>query len=87
MKVMSRSYKGHKFIIVGIDEVTNFIVTIPIHQSRSKEIGDTLIEHAVSKFLNVCAHVVAINFCHCFNINFSRFQGLQRFLHYEVKIS
>ena len=28
LKVMPRSYKGYKFILVVIDEVTNFIVTI-----------------------------------------------------------
>ena len=47
---MPRSYKGHKFILAIIDEVTNFIVTIPIHQSRSQEIGDALIEHVFSKY-------------------------------------
>ena len=50
LKVMSRSYKGHKFILVVIDEVNNFMVTIPIYQSRSEEIGDALIEHVFSKY-------------------------------------
>ena len=30
LKVMPRSYKGYKFIFVVTDEVTNFMVTIPI---------------------------------------------------------
>ena len=34
-KVMPRSYKGHKFISVVIDEVPNFMVAIPFHQSIS----------------------------------------------------
>ena len=31
LKVMPRYYKGHTFILVVIDEVINFMVTIPIH--------------------------------------------------------
>ena len=33
-----------------IDKVTNFMVTIPIHQSRSVEIGYALIEYVFSKY-------------------------------------
>ena len=47
---MSGSSKGHKLIFVVIDKVTNFIVTIPIHHSRSQEIGDALIEHVFSTY-------------------------------------
>ena len=39
LKVMPRSHKGHKYIPCVIDEVTNFLVTIPIFQARSEEIG------------------------------------------------
>ena len=49
LKVMSSFYRGLIFILVVIDEVTNIMVTIPIHQSRSEEIGDTLIEHVFKK--------------------------------------
>ena len=42
---MPRSYKGHKFILCVIDEVTNYLITVPKHQSKSEEIGDTLIEN------------------------------------------
>ena len=45
---MPRSYKGHKFILCIIDEVTKYLITVPIHQSRSEEIGDILIENHVS---------------------------------------
>ena len=34
LKVMPWSYKGHMFILVVVDEVTNSIVTIPIYQWR-----------------------------------------------------
>ena len=44
LRVMHRLYKGHKFIFCIIDEVTNYLITVPIHQSRSEEIGDTLIK-------------------------------------------
>ena len=33
-----------------IDEVANYLVTIPIHQSRSEEIGNTLIENVIIKY-------------------------------------
>ena len=50
LKVMPRSQKGHKFILCIIDEVTNYLITIPIHHSRSEEVGEALIEHVMSKF-------------------------------------
>ena len=50
LKVMPRSQKGHKFILCIIDEMTNYLITIPIHDSRSEEVGEALIEHVISKF-------------------------------------
>ena len=50
LKVMPRSQKGHKFILCIIDEVTNYLITVPIHHSRSEEVGEVLIEHVISKF-------------------------------------
>ena len=47
---MPRSQKGHKFIICIIDKMTNYLITVPIYHSRSEEIGETLIEHVISKF-------------------------------------
>ena len=35
LKVMPTSQKGHKFILCIINEVTNYLITIPIHHSRS----------------------------------------------------
>ena len=49
LKVMPRSYKGHKFILCIIDKVKNYLITVPIHQSRSEEIGNVLIENVISK--------------------------------------
>ena len=50
LKVMPRSQKGHKFIICIIDEMTNYLITVPIYHSRSEEVGEALIEHIISKF-------------------------------------
>ena len=47
---MPRSNKGHKFILCIIDEVTNYLITVPIHQYRSEEMGDVLIENVITKY-------------------------------------
>ena len=47
---MPRSYKGHKYILCIIDEVTNYLITVPIHQYTSDEIGNTLIENVITKY-------------------------------------
>ena len=33
LKVTPRSHKGHKFILCMIDEVTNYLITVPIYQA------------------------------------------------------
>ena len=50
LKVMPKSYRGHKFILCVIDEMTNYLITMPIHQARSEEIGDALKDNVVSKY-------------------------------------
>ena len=50
IKVRPRSHKGHKYILCIIDEVTNYLVTVPIYQARSKEIGEALIENVITKY-------------------------------------
>ena len=50
LKVMPRSQKGHRYILCIIDEVTNFLVTVPIFQARSEEIGEALIENVITKY-------------------------------------
>ena len=34
LKVMPKSHKGHGYILCIIDEVTNYLVTVPIFQAR-----------------------------------------------------
>ena len=34
LKVMPKSHKGHKFILCIIDEVTNYLITVPKYHSR-----------------------------------------------------
>ena len=50
LKVMPCLSKGHKFILCIIDEVTNYLITVPVYQSKAEEIDDTLIEHIVMKY-------------------------------------
>ena len=50
LKVKPRSQKGHKFILCIIDEMTNYLIMVPIYWSRSDEVGEALIEHVISKF-------------------------------------
>ena len=50
LKVMPRLYKGHKYILCIIDEVTNYLITVLIHHSRSEEIGNALLENVISKY-------------------------------------
>ena len=50
LKVMPRSQKGHKFILCITDEMTNYLIMVPIYQSRSEELGEALIEYVILKF-------------------------------------
>ena len=50
LKVMPRLHKGHRYILCIIDEVTNFLVTVPIFQARSEEIGEALLENVITKY-------------------------------------
>ena len=50
LKVMPRSYKGHKYILCIKDEATNYLITVPIYQSRLEKISDALIENVISKY-------------------------------------
>ena len=49
LKVMPHLNKGHKFILCIIDEVTNYLITVPIYQSKV-EVIEALIEHVVTKY-------------------------------------
>ena len=50
LKVMPKSYRGHKFILCATDEMTNDLITMPIYHARSEEIGDALIDNVISKY-------------------------------------
>ena len=50
LKVMPWPSQGHKFILCIIDEVTNYLITVPIYQSKAEEIGEALTEHIVTKY-------------------------------------
>ena len=50
LKVMPKSHKGHRFILLVIDEVTNYLITAPMYQSKSEAIGEALIEDVISKY-------------------------------------
>ena len=48
---MPRSYRGHKFILCIIDEVTNYLIAIPMHQAKSEKVGEALIQSIIKKTL------------------------------------
>ena len=50
LKFMPRLHKGHKYILCIIHEVTNYLITVPIFQARSEEIGEALIENVITKY-------------------------------------
>ena len=50
LKVMPRSSKGHKLILCIIDEVTNYLITVPMYQSKAEEVCESLIEHVIMKY-------------------------------------
>ena len=47
---MPRSHKGHKYILCIIDEVTNYLITVPIYQAKSEEIREALINNLITKY-------------------------------------
>ena len=50
LKVMPRLHKGHRYILCIIDEVMNYLVTVPLFQAKSEEIGKALIENVITKY-------------------------------------
>ena len=47
---MPRSSEGHKFILCIIDEVTNYLITVPMYHSKVEEVGEALIQHIITKY-------------------------------------
>ena len=50
IKVMPRSCRGHRYILCIIGEVISYVITAPIKQSRSEEVGEDLINDVISKY-------------------------------------
>ena len=50
LKIMPKSYRVHKYILCIIAELANCLITVPIHQSQSKEVGEVLIENFITKY-------------------------------------
>ena len=50
LKVMPKLSKGHKFILCIIDKVTNYLITMPVYQSKAEEIGEALIKDIITKY-------------------------------------
>ena len=47
---MPGSYKGDRYILCIINEVTNYIITVPVKQAKSEEVGEALINSVFSKY-------------------------------------
>ena len=47
---MPRSYRGHIFILCIIDEVTNYLTTVPIHLLIYRRSREALIEYVITKY-------------------------------------
>ena len=47
---MPKLSKRHKFILYIIDEVTNYLIMIPVYQYKAEEKGEALIEHIITKY-------------------------------------
>ena len=48
--MMPKLQKGHWYILCIIDEMTNYLITTPLYQARSEEVGEALFENVISKF-------------------------------------
>ena len=46
---MPRSHTEHKYSLCIIDEVTNYLITVPIYQAKSEEIGEALLNNMITK--------------------------------------
>ena len=49
LKVMPKLHMGHRYILCVIDEVTNFLITVPIFQAKSEKVGEAFLEHVITK--------------------------------------
>ena len=49
LKVMPKSHKGHKYILCIINEVTNYLITVPMFQAKLEEVGEAILEHVITE--------------------------------------
>ena len=56
LKVMPQSCRGHRYLLCVIDEVTNYMITTPIKESRSEEVGEALINNVI--FLSIVYQII-----------------------------
>ena len=56
LKVTPKSQKGHKYILCVIDEMTNFLIMVPVYQARSEEVGEALFGAYYNKTLYTRLH-------------------------------
>ena len=47
---MPKSSREHKYILFIINEVTNYLIMVPIHQAKSEEVGEALTENVITKY-------------------------------------
>ena len=60
LKVIPKSYRGHKYILCIINEVTSYLITVPIHQAKSEEFREALIENVIIKYC-IPEHIIMDN--------------------------
>ena len=61
LKVMQRSCRGDRYILCVIDEVTNYMIMVPIKQARSEKVGEALINNVFSKYCITDYMIMAYN--------------------------
>ena len=49
LKVMPKSHKGHKYILCIVDEVTNYLIPMPMFQAKLEEVGEAILENVITK--------------------------------------
>ena len=47
---MPRSYEDTNSFYPSLNEVANYLVTVPIHKAKSEEVGEALIENVITKY-------------------------------------
>ena len=50
LKVMPQLSKGNKYILCIIGDISNYLITVSIYQSKAEEIGEALLEQIVTKY-------------------------------------